>query len=70
VPSRGARGSIDCGVRASGAVLEPPAFGAGRDDGAMILEASEELGGHLRIGKDARPCTEGEIGRDDDRGLL
>jgi hypothetical protein len=55
---------------ASGAVLESPAFVAGLDDVAMVGEAVEERGGHLRIAEDGRPFAEGEVGGDDDGGLL
>src|SRR5271170_1504494 len=34
----------------------------------MVREAVEQRGGHLGITENGRPFTEGEIGRDDDRG--
>src|SRR5277367_5234115 len=36
----------------------------------MVREAVEQRGGHLGITENGRPFTEGEIGRDDDRGTL
>src|SRR5271166_4746021 len=54
----------------SGAVLEAPAFVAGLDDVAVMGEAVEERGRHLRIAEHARPFAEGEIGGDDDRSSL
>jgi hypothetical protein len=33
-------------------------------------EPVEQRGRHLRVAEDARPLSEGEIGRNDDRGLL
>ena len=35
-----------------------------------MCEAIEQGGGHLGIAEDAGPFSEGEIGRDDDRGSL
>ena len=55
---------------ASGAGLEAPVFVAGLDDVAVVGEAVEERGGHLRIAENARPFSEGEVGGDDDGGLL
>ena len=54
----------------SGAVLEAPALVAGLDDVAVMGEAVEQRGGHLGVAEDARPFAEGEVGGDDDRGLL
>ena len=54
----------------SGAVLEAPALVAGLDDVAMVGETVEQGHGHLGVAEHARPFAEGEIGRDDDRGLL
>ena len=54
----------------SGAVLEAPALVAGLDDVAVMGEAVEERRGHLGVAEDARPFAEGEVGGDDDRGLL
>ena len=54
----------------SGSVTEPPAFVAGLDDIAVVCEAVEECGGHLRITKDAGPFAEGEVGGDVNRGPL
>ena len=36
----------------------------------MMSETVEQCCRHLRIAEDARPFTECEIGRDDDRGSL
>ena len=43
---------------------------AGLDDVAVVSQAVEQGGRHLRIAEDARPFAEGEVGRDDDRGAL
>src|SRR5271157_5920244 len=49
--SAGRRGA---GVPRSGAVLEAPALVAGLDDVAVMREAIEQRGGHLRVGRDRR----------------
>ena len=36
----------------------------------MVGEPVEERGGHLRIAEHRGPFAEGEVGGDDDRGLL
>src|SRR5271166_1925137 len=54
----------------SGAVLEAPALVPGLDDVTVMGEAIEERRGHLWVSEHARPFTEGEIGRDEDRGAL
>ena len=54
----------------SGAVFEAPALVSGLDDVAVVGEAIEERGGHLGVAEHGRPFAEGEVGRDDDRGLL
>ena len=54
----------------SGAVLEAPALVAGLDDLAVVGEPVEERGGHLGVAEDGGPFAEGEVGGDDDRGLL
>src|SRR5208283_4076875 len=64
------RNPVGAGQLSSGAVLEAPAFVAGLDDVAVMGEAVEQRGGHFRIAEDARPFSECEIGRDDDRGAL
>ena len=51
-------------------VLEAPAFVAGFDDLAVVCQAVEQRGGHLRVAEDGGPFAKGEIGRDDDRGPL
>ena len=50
-----------------GAVFEAPAFISGFDNVAMMGEPVEERGRHLGVAEDARPFTEGQIGRDDHR---
>ena len=57
-------------IRASGAVFEAPAFVPGLDDVTVVGEAVEESGGHLGVAEDGGPFAEGEVGGDDDRGLL
>ena len=52
------------------AVLEAPAFVAGLDDLAVVCQAVEQRGGHLRVAEDRGPFAKGEIGRNDDRGPL
>ena len=54
----------------SGSVLEAPAVVAGLDDVAVVSEPVEERGGHLGITEDRGPFAEGQVGGDDDRGLL
>lgn len=51
-------------------MLEAPAVVAGLDDIAMVGDVVEQRGGHLGITEDGRPLAEGEVGGDDDRGLL
>jgi hypothetical protein len=51
----------------SGAVLEAPTLIAGLDDVAVVSEAIEQRGGHLRIAEHAGPFAESEICCDDDR---
>ena len=68
-PGRARIGELRCCWR-SGAVLEAPALVAGLDDVAVMGEAVEQRGRHLRIAEHARPFAEGEIGGDDDRGAL
>ena len=63
-------GRLGAVVSSSSAVLEAPAFVAGLDDVAVMGEAIEQRGRHLRIAEDARPFAEGEIGGDDDRRSL
>ena len=60
---------LRCEAR-SGAILEAPALVAGLDDLTVVGEPIEESGGHLGVAEHARPFAEGEIGGDDDRGLL
>ena len=64
------RGNRWARAEGSGAVLEAPAFVAGLDDVAVVGEAIEERGGHLGVAEHARPFAEGEVGGDDDGGLL
>ena len=51
-------------------MLEAPAVVAGLDDIAMVGDAVEQRGGHLGIAEHGGPLAEGEVGGDDDRGLL
>ena len=57
-------------VEGSAAVFEAPAVVAGLDDVAMVGNAIEQRGGHLRVTKDGWPLAKGEVRRDDDRGAL
>ena len=52
------------------AVLEAPAVVAGLDDVAVVCQAVEHGGGHLGVAEYLRPIGEGEIGRDQQRGIL
>ena len=36
----------------------------------MVGQAVEQRGGHFGVTEDARPFTEGQVGRDDDRGAF
>ena len=54
----------------SGAVFEAPALVAGLDDVAVMGEPVEESGGHLGVAEDTGPFAEGEVGGEDDGGLL
>src|SRR6266851_382553 len=54
----------------SGAVLEAPALVAGLDDVAMVSQSIEHGSGHLGVAEDLRPIGEGEIGGDQQRGVL
>ena len=51
-------------------MFEAPAVVAGLDDIAMVRDAVEQRGGHFRIAEDGGPLAEGQVGGDDDRGLL
>ncbi len=51
-------------------MLEAPALVAGFNDVAVMGQPVEQRGGHLGIAEDGRPFAEGEVGRDDDRGML
>ena len=51
-------------------VLEAPAVVPGLDDVAVVGQTIQQRAGHLGVHKDARPFTEGEIGRHDDGGAL
>ncbi len=55
---------------ASASVFEAPAGIAGLDDVAVVGEAIEHGGGHLGVAEHLRPIGEGEIGRDQQRGVL
>ena len=50
--------------------LEAPAVVAGLDDVTVVGQSIEQRGGHLGVPEDARPFTEGQVGRDDNRGTL
>ena len=52
------------------AVFKAPAVVAGFDDIAVMGEPVEQRGGHLGVAEDGRPFPEGQVGGDDDRGLL
>ena len=43
---------------------------AGFDDVAMVGEAVEQRGGHLRVVEDPGPFTEGKVGGEDHAGAL
>jgi hypothetical protein len=45
--------------------FEAPAVVSGFDDVAVVGQAIEQRGRHLRVCEDARPFTEGEVGGDD-----
>jgi hypothetical protein len=49
-----------------GWAFESPTVVAGLDDIAVVGEAIEQCGCHLRITEDARPLPEGEVRGDDD----
>ncbi len=53
-----------------GAVFEAPGLVAGLDDLAVVGQAIEQRGRHLRITEHGRPFTEGQVGGDDDRGAF
>ena len=52
------------------AALEAPAIIAGLDDVAVVGQAVEQRGGHFGVTEDARPFTECQVGRDDNRGAF
>jgi len=54
----------------SAAVFEAPALVAGLDDVAVVGQAVQHGGGHLGVAKNLRPVGEGEICRDQQRGVL
>ena len=51
-------------------MAETVAVVAGLDDVAMMREAIQQGGSHLRIAEYTRPFREAEIGRDQDAGLF
>ena len=57
-------------ARWSGSVLEAPAIVASFDDLAVVRQTIEQRRGHFGVAEDRGPFPEGEIGGDDDRGLL
>ena len=54
----------------SAAVFEAPAGVAGLDDVAVMGQPVEHGGGHLGVAEGLRPIGEGEIGGDQQRGVL
>jgi hypothetical protein len=54
----------------SAAVFEAPAGVADLDDVAVMGQPVEHGGGHLGVAEDLRPIGEGEIGGDQQRGVL
>ena len=52
------------------AAFEAPAVIAGLDDVTVMGQPIEQRGGHFGVAEHARPFAEGEVGGDDDRGLL
>ena len=69
VPSR-SRGAVDQRGVVLGAVFEPPACVAGLDDVAMVGQSVEHGGGHFGVAEHLWPIGEGEIGGDQQRGVL
>jgi len=56
--------------RRLGAVLEAPAVVAGFDDVAVVCQPVEHGGRHFGIAEHLRPIGEGQIGGDQQRGVL
>jgi hypothetical protein len=54
----------------SAAVFESPAGIAGLDDIAVMGQAIEHGGGHLGVAEHLGPISEGEVGGDQQRGVL
>ena len=54
----------------SAAVFEAPAGIAGLDDVAVMGQAIEHGGGHLGVAEHLRPIGEGEVGGDEQGGVL
>ena len=54
----------------SGAVFEPPAGVAGLDDVAVVRQPIEHGGCHFCVAEHLRPIGKGEIGGDQQRGVL
>src|SRR4051794_31776754 len=61
---------VGSGEGVSGAVFEAPALVSGFDDVAVMGEAIEHGRGHLGVAEDLGPVGEGEVGGDDDQGVL
>ena len=57
-------------VFCSASVLEAPAFVAGFDDVAVMGEAIQHGCGYLGVAKDLRPICEGEVGGNQQRGVI
>ena len=53
-----------------GAVLEAPAVVTGLDDVAVVSQSIEHGGRHFGVAEHLRPVGEGEIGGDQQRGVL
>lgn len=51
-------------------VFDSPAVSAGFDDVTMVRHSIKQSGSHFLITKDRGPFTEGEIGGDNDRGIV
>ncbi len=51
-------------------MFEAPGFVASLNDVAVMSEAVQECGSHLRVVEHGGPFAEGQVGRDDDRGAL
>ena len=57
-------------LRGFPALFEAEGVVAGLEDVAVVGDAVEQSGGHLGVAEDLYPFAEGEVGGDDERGLL